>query len=162
MGNLSEFLCFLCSSSTAQTSQPIQPAQSAEQVRADQSSTTQASRQEFAQASMSSSTYTARCVLKTNEGMEICPAYKTVQPFTKQLSWCDVTCTLLPLSPPFRIRTCMRRPGCFRRPWSSWQLEAPSLRLKLTTDLPVHFIHSHLVQFVLGARVAGGGTRPRK
>ena len=124
--------------------------------------TTQASRQELAQASVSSSTYTARGVLKTNEGMGICPAYKTVLPFTKHFSWCDVTCTLLPLSPSFRIRTCMRLPGCFRRPRSSWQLQAPSLRLKLTKDFPVHFIHSYLVQFVLGARVAGGGSRPRK
>ena len=35
--------------------------------------------------------YTARGVRPTNEGIEICPAYKNKQPLTKQLihSWCD-------------------------------------------------------------------------
>ena len=96
-GNLPEFLCFLCSASTTQqrTAQRHQPAQAAQQVRADQKATTQASRQELARASMPSSISAARCVLKTNEEIEICPAYN-MQPFTKQLSWC--ACTLLFLS----------------------------------------------------------------
>ena len=53
--------------------------EAAHQVRAEQSATAQAGR-ELARASMSSSIYTARCVLKTNEEIEVCTAkYTTTQ-----------------------------------------------------------------------------------
>ena len=45
---------------------------------------------ELARTSMSSSNYTARCALKTNEEIKICPVHqKYIQPLTKQLSWRD-------------------------------------------------------------------------
>ena len=65
---------------------------------------------ELARASMSSSIYTARCVLKTNEEIEICPAYEDVCPFTNQLTWCDTRrvclCTALPLRPFYFVHAC--------------------------------------------------------
>ena len=62
------------------------------------------------------------------------------------------------LSPPFLYRPCMRRPGCFREPWSSGHLQVASLHLKPWTDLSVRFIHSHSVQFFL----VSGRSRRRK
>ena len=49
------------------------------------------------------------------------------------LCWCDVACTLLFLS-VLSIRPCMRRPRCFRGPWSSWHLQVASLHLKRWTS----------------------------
>ena len=63
----------------------IGPAQSSKaRVRADQSSATQAGRQGWREprASMSSSSSTARCILETNEEIQICPAYENIQPLT--------------------------------------------------------------------------------
>ena len=88
---------------------------------------------ELARANMSSSIYTARCVLKTNEEIEICPTKYTIQPPTKQLKLVSCakdsplfpisrsynTNTALSLCPLHVFRTCMRRPGCFPGAWSS-------------------------------------------
>ena len=122
------------------TAQPIQPAQAAKQVCTDQIATTQASRQ-LVRASMSSRiSFTAMCS-QTNEEIEIGPAYKNIQPFTKlkQLSWYGVACTLL-FCPSFLFRPCMRRPSCFRGPWSSWHLQVARLHLKPWTSKSASFI----------------------
>ena len=44
---------------------------------------------ELARASITSGIYTARRVLHTNQEIENSSAYKSNQPFTTQLSWCD-------------------------------------------------------------------------
>ena len=55
----------------------------AKQVRADQSATTQASRQNWRELACRLSVCIARRVLKTNEEIEICPAYETIQALTE-------------------------------------------------------------------------------
>ena len=83
----------------------------AKQVRADQSATTQTSRQSWGEprASMSSSTYTARSVLKTNEEIKICPAYQIQNHSQNRFSWCDARRICL----DFAISIKYTRPGCF-------------------------------------------------
>ena len=63
--------------STANTAlqSAIRPAQTAKQLRADQSATTQASRQNWREPACRRAS-AARSVLKTNKEIEICPAYK--------------------------------------------------------------------------------------
>ena len=83
--------------STDSTTQGSQPAQAAKQVRADQSATTQASGQSWLEPARRRA-FIQLVVLseRTNE-IEICPAYKNFQPFTKISfrTWCDVVCILL-------------------------------------------------------------------
>ena len=55
---------------------------------------------------MSSIMYTARCALKTNEEIEICSAYKNIQPFTKQLTKGFCRYTALSLRPFYFVHTC--------------------------------------------------------
>ena len=101
---------------------------------------------ELARASMWSSICTARCVLKTNEEIKICPADKCFQPFTKQLSWCDVACTLIFLS-VLLLHPCMQRPAYFRGPRSSWHLQVASLHRKPWVSLPA----SSLIRIVFNS-----------
>ena len=44
----------------------------------------------FARASMLSSIYTAPCVIKTNEEIDICSAYNIIQPLTKQCGFANM------------------------------------------------------------------------
>ena len=75
-------------------------------------------------ASMSSSIYAARCVLKTNEEIEIFPAnYTTTHQAAVKLTWYAKGTPLFSISIRYNIalslrlfyvfRTCVRRPGCF-------------------------------------------------
>ena len=76
MGNLPGIICFLCCASTAQHS-TAQSTRTSSKPSTRRSKRNNASKQtELARASMSSSIYTAPCVLKTNEEIEVCPAYK--------------------------------------------------------------------------------------
>ena len=108
---------------------------------------------ELARTSMSSSNYTARCALKTNEEIKICPVHqKYIQPLTKQFTVCTrcydprkticlyflsqcVTYNALYLRPLIAFRACTRRPGCFLGAWSSWHKEVVSSHLKSWTFL---------------------------
>ena len=69
-----------------------------------------------------------------------------------------VACTLLFLS--FLFRTCIRRPGCFRGPWSTWHLQVASWHLKPWNSLSASFIRIFFNPS-LRASVAGGGSRRR-
>ena len=107
---------------------------------------------------MSSGIYTARCVLQTNEEIEICPAYKNVQPFTKQLSWCDVASyTALSLR-ALSISSMHAASGLF-----SWTMELLAFASRQfspeTMDLSVRFIRSHFGRFFL---VSGRSGRRRE
>ena len=48
----------------------------------------------------------------------------------------------------------MRRPGCFRGPWSSWHFACRQFARK-TIDLSVRFIPSHFVEFFLVSQRSG-------
>ena len=74
--------------STAQHSSAINPAQSSKPSTCRSECDNASEHRELARPSMSLSIYTARCVLKTNEEIEICLAQKNILPLTKQLSWC--------------------------------------------------------------------------
>ena len=86
---------------------------------------------EFVRASSTSSnSYTARCVLKTKQEIK-----------SARLTTAGV---MLPehcsFSPSFLFRPCMRRPGCFRGPTSSWHLQVAGMHLKPKTSLHASFI----------------------
>ena len=75
------FVCTsMMSSRTYHKHSTVQSAlrKTAKQAHVNQSSTTQAGRQELARASMSSSIHAARYVLRTDEEIELCLAYKKV------------------------------------------------------------------------------------
>jgi len=119
-----------CRVSTANTAQhgASSPAQSSKASTCRPERDNASKQAELARASMSSSIYTARCVLETNEEIEICPA-KIYNHSQSSWSWCrarrtrlqlHAQSTLLFLSVLFYVfRTCMRRPGCFPA-WSSY------------------------------------------
>ena len=114
-GTFLNFLAFFAPQAQYSTAQPMQPAQqSAKQVRADQSAITQATRQSLLEPACRRVFIHLAVFSKRTEKF----GPKNLQPFTKQLSWCDVACTLLS-SLPFLLRPCMQRPGYFRGPWSS-------------------------------------------
>ena len=80
---------------------------------------------ELARASKSSSIYTTRCDLKTNEEIEIFPEkiYNTTIHKAAEASVMrdgHAFISDLTLRPFYVFRTCMRRPGCFPGAWSSW------------------------------------------
>ena len=73
----------------------------------------------------------ARCVLKTNEEIEICPSTKNVQLFLQAAGDAWTAClylvpisirhnTLLSRTSTYFHDACMRRPGCFPGAWSSF------------------------------------------
>ena len=94
-----------------------------------QSATTQASRPSWLAAACCRA-YIQLDVLKTNKEIELCSAIK------KLLVCCakglPVHCSF---SPSFLFRPCVRRPGCFGGPWSSWHLQVASLHRKPWTSL---------------------------
>ena len=81
---------------------------------------------EVPRASMSSSIYTARCVLKTIVEIEICSAYKNVAGVFRG----GFACTLCSFSPSFLFRPYMRRPGFLGGPWGSWHLQVATIVCK--------------------------------
>ena len=104
----------------------------------------------LARASMSSSTYAARGVLKTDKEIEICPAkYPTTRHKAAEAGVMREGLAFIfnlnkiehcSFSPSFLFfRTCMRRPGCFPGAWSSWIFASRQFAQKIM-DLSVHFI----------------------
>ena len=95
-----------------------------------------------------SSVYKARCVLKTNEEIETCLAYKTYNHSQNSLAGVmreGFACTLLFLS-VLSISSMHAASRLF-----SWAMEILPLASRhfapKTVDLSVRFIHSHFVQF---------------
>ena len=80
--------------STAQHS-AFRPAQSGKASTCRSESDNASTQTELARASMFSSIRTARSVFKTNEEIEICPAYQSIQHLTNQLSRGDARRTCL-------------------------------------------------------------------
>ena len=121
------------------------------QARADQSATTQASRQSWLeQACRQAFICTLRCVLKTKEEMEIFPAY----------SWCDVACTLLFFS-AVSISSMHAASGLFSWTMELLAFESRMLAPKTTMSISVRFLsHSHLVQFFLVSERSGRRKPP--
>ena len=107
---------------------------------------------ELARATMSSSIYTARCVLKTNEEIEICPAYKTYTSTIRKSSLAGVMlpvhCRTLPFLSVLFSSSMRAAPTLF-----SWTMELlPSASRQFapkTMDLSVRSVHSHLALFFL-------------
>ena len=137
----------------APQAQPALRRKAAKQVRADQSATTQASRQSWLEPACRRAFIQLPAFSKrTKKSKSARPTkYKHMQTFTSSfLSWC----VMLPLvncsfSPSFLFRPCMlrRAQGCFRGPWSSWHLQgASSVFAPKTMD--TRFIHSHFVHFL--------------
>ena len=140
------------------TAQRSQPAHAAQQVRADQSATTQASRQSWLEPACRSASIQL-AVLKTNEEIEMLPGLLEYTTIHQQLiSSCDVPCTIhYYFSPSFLFRAWVRRPGCcIREPWSYWHLQLSCRQFApKTTDLSFRFIRSHLFieTYVLRSRL---------
>ena len=119
--------CRAFAASTAQRNQPCTKQHS--QLCAVQTAA-QASRQSWQEPARGRS-FTARCVLKTNEEIKICPAYENTRevltssyrsskvmregfalfPFLLIVRY--YTLQHYSFSPSFLFRGCMRRPGCF-------------------------------------------------
>ena len=92
---------------------------------------------------MSSSIHTAPCVLKTNEEIEICPAYQCIPSLTKQVL-AGVVCEGFALVPN------LNKTLAFRSRQFAPKIVGPSVRF-----IRISFCSS------LSASVAGGGSRPR-
>ena len=132
--------------STAQRS-VISPAQRS-LVRADQSTTTQASRQSWREpACRRACICTFRCVQKNNQEIEIFPVWNTYN-HKQQLAMREGIAatsfqsqhdtTLFFIFRTYLYDACMQRPGCFPGAWRSWHLQV--VNLHLITDLcQLHF-----------------------
>ena len=151
-GTFLKFFAFFAPQAQHSTAQRSQLAQAAKQVRADQSATTQASRQSWLEPACRRA-FIQLAVFKPNEEIEICSAYKRLD--HSQSSYiADVI--MLPVhllfSPSFLFRPCMRRLGCFRGPWSSWHLQVASLHLKPRTSLSASLIRIFFQCFLVSER----------
>ena len=119
--------------STAQHSsaQHSQPAQAAKQVRADQSATTQADRVDSSQHVVEA--FMQLAVFSKRSKISKYPRPTKIYNHSQSRLAVMLPATLLLLS--FLFRPCMRRPDCFRGPWSSWNLQVASLQLKTRPSL---------------------------
>lgn len=131
------------------------------QVRTDQSATTQSSRQNWREPA-SRRAFTARRILQTNEEIKIiCPVVKTIQPLTCSLLVADAMCIgFFHLNPTStRPNTTLAASELF-----SWRMELLTFASRQFTpksmDLSVHFSCLHNVLSSLMS-AADGGRRPR-
>ena len=129
--------------------QRSQPGQAAKQGHDDRTATTQASRHCWLEP------VCRRAFLQLTEFSKRRKKSKSARPtrkcgvqsFTKQLSWCDIACTL-PFLSVFYTSSMHAAFGLFS---STMELLAFASRqfAPKTMDLSVRFIHSHSVQFFL-------------
>ena len=155
-----------CKHSTAKRNQPC--AKAAKQVCADQSATTQVSRQSWREptcrwAFVQLATFSKR-TKKSNSAREV---YVTTQKAAVKLVWCAKDLPLLPvpiryntalsLRPFYEFRTCMRRPGCFCGAWSSWIFATRQFAPKIV-DLSVRVIRFLFHVFFLVSKRNGGNS----
>ena len=161
LGNFLNLFAFFARQAHHITQQRSQPAQAAEQVGVDQSAITHASRQSWLEPACRRVSIQLAVFTKTNQEIEICPAYKYMQPFTEQLSWCDVACTP-PLYTALSIRPFYFVHACGVRVAFVDHVELLAFASRQcaprTTDLSVRFIHSHSVQFFLVNERSGRRT----
>ena len=152
-------LSLLGKHSTAQhgRAQRSQPAKAAKQVRADQSATTHARKQNRLEPACRRGIRTARCVLETNEEIAMCPAYKRIYNHSRS-SLADV---MLPVhcsfSPSFLFRLCLRRPFVFVDHGARGTCKSP-VCIKNHRPLPAS-LNRILFNSSLRASVAGAGSR---
>ena len=157
-GTFLNFCAFFVPQAQHSKAQRNQPAQEAK-ASTRRSERDNASKQtELARASMSSSIYTARCVLRNERRNRNLPGLRKYTFTKEQLSWCDVACTLLFLSAlSTSSMQCHAASGLF-----PWILGLLAFIRKSPLSISDHgplclstFMHSHFVQLFLGSERSG-------